>query len=81
MPNPDGMTRWEWLGNLTLTESWRHCVFGGHAQHLLPNTWTLCYEEQFYVIAALILLLAGGRIFTAAVVVTIFVFVGKTIGW
>ncbi len=81
VPNPDGMSRWEWLGNLTLTESWRHCVFGGHAQHLLPNTWTLCYEEQFYVIAALILLLAGGRIFSAAVVVTIFVFIGKTIGW
>lgn len=81
VPNPDGMSRWEWLGNLTLTESWRHCVFGGHAQHLLPNTWTLCYEEQFYVIAALILLLAGGRIFSAAVVVTVFVFVGKTIGW
>ncbi len=81
VPNPDGMSRWEWLGNLTLTESWRHCVFGGHAQHLLPNTWTLCYEEQFYVIAALILLLAGGRIFSAAVVVTVVVFVGKTIGW
>ena len=41
VPNPDAMTRWEWLGNLTLTESWRHCVFGGHAQHMLPNTWTL----------------------------------------
>ena len=34
VPNPDGMTRWEWLGNLTLTESWRHCVFGGHAATL-----------------------------------------------
>lgn len=81
VPHPDQMSRWEWLGNLTLTESWRHTVFGGEATHLLPNTWTLCYEEQFYVVAALILLFASRRIFTAAIVVTGLIFVGKTIAW
>ncbi|HZZ28329.1 MAG TPA: acyltransferase [Pirellulales bacterium] len=81
VPNPDKMSVWEWLGNLTLTESWRHTVFGGNATHLLPNTWTLCYEEQFYVVAALILLFASRRIFTAAVVVTVIILVGKTITW
>ncbi len=81
VPNPYKMTGWEWLGNLTLTESWRHCVFGGDATHLLPNTWTLCYEEQFYVVATLILTLAPRRIFTAAVVITGLIFVGKSIAW
>jgi peptidoglycan/LPS O-acetylase OafA/YrhL len=81
VPNPYDMSGWQWLGNLTLTESWRHCVFGGDATHLLPNTWTLCYEEQFYVVAALILMLAPRRIFTAAVVVTALIFVGKSVSW
>jgi peptidoglycan/LPS O-acetylase OafA/YrhL len=81
VPNPDKMSAWEWLGNLTLTESWRHTIFGGNATHLLPNTWTLCYEEQFYIMAALILLFASRRIFTAAVVVTAIILVGKTITW
>jgi peptidoglycan/LPS O-acetylase OafA/YrhL len=81
VPNPDKMSVWEWLGNLTLTESWRHTVFGGSATHLLPNTWTLCYEEQFYIVAALILLFAPRRIFTAAIVITAIILVGKTITW
>ena len=81
VPIPERMTFWQWFGNLTLTESWRHCVFGGDAQHLLPNTWTLCYEEQFYVIAALILYFASQRLFTAAAVVTVLIFIGKTISW
>lgn len=81
VPHAHAMTAWEWLGNLTLTESWRHCVFGGDATHLLPNTWTLCYEEQFYVVAGLILILASRRIFTAAAVVTGLVFIGKVVSW
>jgi len=83
--NPTDMSAGEWFGNLTLTESWRHCVFGGQATHLLPNTWTLCYEEQFYVVAALILVLASRRIFRAAFAVTGLIVVGKLIsarfGW
>ncbi|HEY2759807.1 MAG TPA: acyltransferase [Pirellulales bacterium] len=81
VPDPDKMTFWQWFGNLTLTESWRHCLFGGSATHLLPNTWTLCYEEQFYLIAALILLFASRHIFKAAVVVTVLIMAGKTISW
>lgn len=70
----------EWFGNLTLTESWRHCVMGGESRHLLPNTWTLCYEEQFYVVAGLILLFAPKRIFIAVCAVTVFALSGKVIG-
>lgn len=81
VPQVHAMSFWQWFGNLTLIESWRHCAFGGEATHLLPNTWTLCYEEQFYVVAGLILLLAAGRLFTAAVVVTVLVVVGKAVSW
>jgi peptidoglycan/LPS O-acetylase OafA/YrhL len=81
VPHAHAMSAWEWFGNLTLTESWRHCVMGGDAQHLLPNTWTLCYEEQFYVVAGLILILASRRLFTAAAVVTGLIVVGKAISW
>lgn len=81
VPHAHEMSSWEWFGNLTLTESWRHCLMGGDASHLLPNTWTLCYEEQFYVVAALILIVASRRLFTAAAVVTGLIVVGKAISW
>ena len=38
---------------------------------VLPNVWTLCYEEQFYALAALLLWLAPRRMFLAASVLTI----------
>jgi peptidoglycan/LPS O-acetylase OafA/YrhL len=81
VPQPHEMTFWQWFGNLSLTESWRHCVFGGDATHLLPNTWTLCYEEQFYVVAGLIIIFASKRIFTAAAVVTGLILLGKAVSW
>jgi exopolysaccharide production protein ExoZ len=39
------------LGNLTLTENWRHNVFGGSSpeMNVMGQMWTLCYEEQFYL--------------------------------
>ena len=85
VPRPWEMSWSQWLGNMTLTESWRHCVFGPEQANLLPNTWSLCYEEQFYFVAALILLLAPRRIFSAAIVVTGVTLGGKVIarvmGW
>ncbi|MCA9104204.1 MAG: acyltransferase [Planctomycetales bacterium] len=66
-----------WLGNLTLTESWRHVVWGGGSKHILPNTWTLAYEEQFYVVAGLILFLLPRRILLAFSVFTVVAMGGK----
>lgn len=66
-----------WLGNLTLTESWRHCLFGGPAAHLLPNTWTLAYEEQFYLVAALLLAIVPRRLLTGFAVFTVIALAGK----
>lgn len=60
----------EWLGNLSLTESWRYHLAGGDVRYLIGHAWTLCYEEQFYVIAGLILYLAPRRKFLAAAFIT-----------
>ncbi|HRF00166.1 MAG TPA: acyltransferase [Pirellulaceae bacterium] len=67
------------LGNVTLTESWRHCLGGSPSSHLLPNTWTLAYEEQFYVVAALILVALPRRILTAFALFTVVAMSGKVI--
>jgi len=48
------LTPSQWLGNLTLTESWRPHLFGAPMIGLLTITWTLCYEEQFYLVAGLL---------------------------
>jgi len=66
---------WQWLGNLTLTEGWRFNLIGGKRWFLLGPTWTLCYEEQFYAICGLLLILSrrwffrGAAWLTAAVAV------------
>ncbi|HYV35656.1 MAG TPA: acyltransferase [Gemmataceae bacterium] len=64
---------WQWLGNLTLTESWRHHVVGGPRGHFPGQAWTLCYEEQFYLVTGLLLLFARKWFFLATMVVTFLV--------
>jgi peptidoglycan/LPS O-acetylase OafA/YrhL len=62
----------QWLGNATLTESWRHTALPGTAprDYILGQAWTLCYEEQFYIVTGLALLLRPARFFTTAILVT-----------
>ena len=55
--HPLGLTKWQWLGNLSLTETWRWHLTGGTESALLPPSWTLCYEEQFYFLVGLVLIL------------------------
>ena len=52
------LSAWQWIGNLTVTESWLHHLVNGGAgpNYLIGIIWTLCYEEQFYIVAALALL-------------------------
>ncbi len=40
----------QWIGNLGLIESWRDQLAGSPRQYLFTHAWTLCYEEQFYVV-------------------------------
>ena len=61
-------------GNLTLTESWRATAlpFNSGRDYVLGQAWTLSYEEQFYIVTGLALLLWPARFFLIAVGVTIF---------
>ena len=58
---PAEMSAWQWVGSLTLTESWRPSVVGPERRYAMGHLWTLCYEEQFYVLVGLILLAATTR--------------------
>jgi peptidoglycan/LPS O-acetylase OafA/YrhL len=54
-----------WLGNLTLTETWRPHVYGPDRNVFTGVAWSLCFEEQFYLICFLAIWLAPGRLFRA----------------
>jgi peptidoglycan/LPS O-acetylase OafA/YrhL len=69
----------QWFGNLTLTELWRHHLFGGPYAPYLGHIWSLVYEEQFYLVTGLLLVFARARLFVAAGVVTIACFVSGVI--
>jgi len=71
IPKLETLSAGQWLGNFTLTETWRPYVAGEGTSMILPNTWTLCYEEQFYFIAGVILFAAPRRMFQAAALVTV----------
>lgn len=55
---PWWFSSWQWLGSLTLTESWRYHVVGDENGYLFGHLWTLCYEEQFYAVAGACLFLS-----------------------
>jgi len=70
-PRPWWYSGWQWAGNLTLTETWRHYLGGGPRGHFPGQAWTLCYEEQFYAITGLLLWLMPGRFFLGSILVTL----------
>jgi peptidoglycan/LPS O-acetylase OafA/YrhL len=53
----------QWIGNLTLSETWRPQVFGGEPLLLSEPSWSLCYQEQFYAVCFLAVLLAPRRLY------------------
>jgi peptidoglycan/LPS O-acetylase OafA/YrhL len=61
----------QWIGNLTLTETWRHHLFGDPRGHFPGQAWTLCYEEQFYFVTGVLLLCARRRFFHGVAVVSV----------
>jgi peptidoglycan/LPS O-acetylase OafA/YrhL len=70
-PRPWWYSPWQWAGNLTLTETWRHYFVGGPRGHFPGQAWTLCYEEQFYAVTGLLLWLMPRRFFLGTTLVTI----------
>jgi peptidoglycan/LPS O-acetylase OafA/YrhL len=67
----DGRRR-SWVGNVSLTETWRPFRPDSSGQLLVGQAWSLCYEEQFYVVSGLVLFLAPRRLFLGFSVVTAF---------
>ena len=60
----------QWFGNITLTEIWRSNLFGQQRWFLLGPSWSLGYEEQFYAICGVLLLLSRRWFFRGAVCLT-----------
>jgi peptidoglycan/LPS O-acetylase OafA/YrhL len=74
-PSPSSLTPSQWLGGVTLTETWRPHVAGSSSKLLfLGPAWTLCYEEQFYLVAGIVLLIAPKRFFGIVALISLFVF-------
>jgi peptidoglycan/LPS O-acetylase OafA/YrhL len=71
MANPLTLSPWQWIGNLTLTETWRWHFVGGAENALLPQSWTLCYEEQFYLVVGIVLSLTRRFFFLGLAAVTL----------
>jgi peptidoglycan/LPS O-acetylase OafA/YrhL len=76
IPNGRDFTRWQWMGNLTLTETWRWHIVRGTESELIAPSWTLCYEEQFYVLTGITLIFARRFFFGALGLITVLVAVG-----
>jgi peptidoglycan/LPS O-acetylase OafA/YrhL len=63
LQNPARLTLWQWLGNMSLTETWRFHLVGGPQRIFWSPMWSLCYEEQFYLVTGLALAFCRGRVF------------------
>jgi peptidoglycan/LPS O-acetylase OafA/YrhL len=61
LDSPAVLDAWQWFGNLSLTETWRPMLGGHEASVYTRVAWSLCYQEQFYLVCFLTLLVARGR--------------------
>ena len=64
LDSPGKLSPSQWLGNITLTETWRPKVWRGPPASVYTRVaWSLCYEEQFYLVSFAALLVAPRRLF------------------
>ena len=71
LESPGALDRAQWLGNATLTETWRPKVWGGRESLVFTRVaWSLCHEEQFYFACFLVLLAAPRRPFAALAIIS-----------
>jgi peptidoglycan/LPS O-acetylase OafA/YrhL len=68
---PTALDSWQWLGNISLTEGWRPRVVGSYELVFTRVAWTLCFQEQFYFVCFLSLLIAPRRLYSTLVSVTV----------
>jgi len=70
VPPPWWLAPPNWLGQVTLTETWRYHLAGPPPMFFMFHAWTLCYEEQFYAVVGVLLLVAPRRFFAGILAVT-----------
>jgi peptidoglycan/LPS O-acetylase OafA/YrhL len=70
---PGKLDRVQWVGNITLTEEYRPLLWRPPPKAVYTRVaWSLCYEEQFYLVCFLALL-TSRRLFGTLAVVTFLV--------
>lgn len=69
--DPASLSLGQWIGNYSLTEICRDRFVGAPSTLLADHYWTLNYELQFYIIVALILLLARNSYFAIVASLTL----------
>lgn len=74
---PEPLTAAQWAGNLTLTETWRPLVAGPPSFVWTRVAWSLCYEEQFYLVTFLALIVAPRHLYGVLIGVTIGSFLAR----
>lgn len=72
--DPLDVPAWSWVGSCTLTEEWRWHVVGPPRDYFIGAVWTLCYEEQFYLLLGLMVVFARRWLFAVAGVLSLGVF-------
>ena len=65
---------WHWFGMFTLTEQWRPHIIGPERDYLVGTLWTLCYEEQFYIVIAVMMLFGRRWLFPLVAIMTALVY-------
>lgn len=81
IPHPSWLSWSQWVGNLTLTETWRPHLFGEPQLKIIGPSWTLCYEEQFYAVCGLLLVVSPTRFFKGAALVTVLTLIVAPLGF
>ncbi len=71
----------QWIGNLTLTESWRNQIGGSYELVYTRVAWTLCFQEQFYFVSFLCLLLAPRHLYRVLAILTALLILVRLVAW
>lgn len=68
---PQGLRPSEWFTNITLTHTWLPNLFGTYCRAINGVSWSLCYEEQFYLVCGLSMLICPRRFILIPGIVTV----------
>lgn len=74
LPVPWELSPLQWLGCVTLTGTWIGYVTGQETLCFPIQSWTLCYEEQFYAVIGLLMACSGRHFFRMTALITAVVF-------